>query len=130
MCPKTPKLTVDGVVVDKGNVLLVRRLNPPFRGFWALPGGFVDVGESVERAVVREILEETGLKVRVKKLVGVYSDPGRDPRRHTVSVCFLCQKVSGRLKSGSDSKEVSWFSLKKLPKLAFDHREMIEDAFG
>jgi len=126
----TPTLTVDGIVVDKNRVVLIRRLYPPFRGCWALPGGFVEVGESVEQAVIREVFEESGLKVKVKKLVGVYSNPKRDPRRHTVSACFLCRKVSGKIKAGSDSKEVAWFSLKKLPKLAFDHREMIRDAFG
>lgn len=123
-----PRLTVDGVVVERRRVLLVRRKFPPFRGCWALPGGFVEIGETVECAVVREVFEETGLKVSVKKLVGVYSDPARDPRRHTVSVCFMCRKLGGRLRSGSDSKEVRWFSLDNLPKLAFDHSRILGDA--
>jgi 8-oxo-dGTP diphosphatase len=123
-----PFVTVDGVVLDKGHVVLVRRLNPPFEGCWALPGGFVDLGETVEKAVVREVLEETGLKVRIVRLVGVYSDPKRDPIRHTVSACFLCRKAGGRLKSGSDAGDVKWFPLKNLPKLAFDHGKIIKDA--
>jgi len=125
-----PKLTVDGVVVDDGKIVLIRRRNPPFKGMWALPGGFVDVGETVERAVVREVFEETGLRVKVVRLVGVYSDPKRDPRRHTVSVCFLCRKTGGRLVFGSDAADVHWFSLDCLPKLAFDHGRIIADAVG
>jgi 8-oxo-dGTP diphosphatase len=120
---------VDGVVVDGDRVVLIKRLYPPFAGCWALPGGFVEIGETVECAVVREVFEETGLRVSVKKLVGVYSDPARDPRRHTVSVCFMCRKLGGRLRSGSDSKEVGWFMLGDLPDLSFDHLGMIGDAF-
>ncbi|MDD5111209.1 MAG: NUDIX hydrolase [Candidatus Altiarchaeota archaeon] len=125
---KAPSLTVDGVVVDRGRVVLIKRRFPPFAGSWALPGGFVDAGESVEQAVVREVFEETSLKARVVRLVGVYSKPNRDPRRHTVSVCFLCKRKSGVLNAGSDSKEACWFRLDELPKLAFDHADMIRDA--
>ena len=125
-----PRLTVDGVVVDNGKVVLIRRLNPPFQGLWALPGGFVEVGETVERAAAREVFEETGLRVNAVKLVGVYSDPKRDVLRHTVSVCFLCRKTSGKLASGSDSVDARWFSLDALPKLAFDHEQMVHDAMA
>ena len=125
-----PKVTVDGVVVEGDSIVLIKRLNPPFEGMWALPGGFVDLDETVEEAVVREVEEETGLKVKVDKLVGVYSDPMRDPRRHTISVCFLCGKVGGVLKAGSDSKKAAWFKLDALPKLAFDHKEIVNDAFS
>lgn len=126
--PAGPRVTVDGVVVERSRVVLIRRLNPPFKGSWALPGGFVDLDETVERAVVREVLEETGLKTKVVRLVGVYSNPRRDPRRHTISICFLCSRIGGRLKSGSNSKDVGWFRLDSLPKLAFDHSKIINDA--
>jgi 8-oxo-dGTP diphosphatase len=128
MSVEGPRLTVDGVVLDEGKIVLIRRLFAPFKGCWALPGGFVELGETVERAVVREVFEETGLRVKAVKLVGVYSDPKRDARRHTVSVCFLCRKTGGRLASGSDSAEAKWFSLDCLPTLGFDHKRMVEDA--
>jgi len=123
-----PKPTVDGIVVEDNRVLLVKRLNPPFRGVWALPGGFVETNETVEEAVEREVLEETGLKVKPVKLVGVYSDPKRDPRRHTISTAFLCSRTSGRLKPGTDSGDARWFSLGSLPTLAFDHKKIVADA--
>jgi 8-oxo-dGTP diphosphatase len=125
---KTPKLTVDGVVVKDDSVLLIQRRNPPFQGAWALPGGFVDVGETCEAACVREVLEETGLKVRIKRLVGVYSDPKRDPRGHTVSVVFRCEVVGGKLFGGDDAAAARFFPLSSLPPLAFDHKKIVEDS--
>ena len=87
--PKTPLLTTDCVVRDANSrVLLIRRKNEPFKGAYALPGGFVDIGETVEAACRREVREETGLNVDALRLIGVYSDPGRDPRGHTVSVAY------------------------------------------
>lgn len=126
--PVTPLLTVDGVVVDGGRVLLIRRLNPPFQGLWALPGGFVDVGESCEEAVVREVREETGLDGGILKLVGVYSDPARDPRGHTVSVVYLCEVVGGKLSAADDAADARFFPFDELPGLAFDHAIVVEDA--
>jgi len=125
---KNPKVTVDGVLLERGSVLLIKRKNFPFQGLWALPGGFVDYGETVEVAVVREVFEETGLKFRIKKLVGVYSDPKRDPRGHTIGIAFLCKKTGGILKGGDDAREAKYFNVRKLPKLAFDHRKIIRDA--
>lgn len=126
--PRTPLLTVDGVVVADGSVLLIRRRNPPFAGAYALPGGFVDVGETVEEAVVREVREETGVETEIDRLLGVYSDPARDPRGHTVSVTFLLRPVGGAPRAGDDAAEARYFPLDCLPPLAFDHARILADA--
>jgi len=121
-------LTVDAIIPYQGKIVLIKRLNEPYRGFYALPGGIVEYGERVEDAVLREVEEETGLRGKIHSLVGVYSDPDRDPRGHFVSVCFIVIPKGGELKAGSDAKEVGLFSLDDLPKLAFDHEKMIKDA--
>ncbi len=121
-------LTVDAIIPYKGGIVLIKRKNDPYKGFYALPGGIVEYGERVEEAVVREVLEETGLRCEIKRLIGVYSDPNRDPRGHFVSVCFLMEAVGGELKASSDAEDVKVFNLKNLPKLAFDHEKMIKDA--
>ena len=96
--PETPALTVDAVIVDAARgLVLIRRRNPPFQGSCALPGGFVDIGESCPDACRREAAEETSLTVDVVSLLGVYSAPDRDPRFHTVSAVYLCRPVAGRL---------------------------------
>ncbi len=125
---KTPNLTVDAVIIEDDRIVLVKRKNPPFKGMWALPGGFVDYGEVVEDAVQREAREETGLDVEVSRLSGVYSNPRRDPRGHTVSIVFVCRRVGGVLKASSDAADVGWFPLDDLPDLAFDHRTIIDEA--
>ncbi|OYT54929.1 MAG: ADP-ribose pyrophosphatase [Candidatus Altiarchaeales archaeon ex4484_2] len=122
-----PLLTVDAVILEDNRIVLVRRRNPPFKGMWALPGGFVDYGERVEDAVEREAKEETSLVVEHGKLLGVYSKQDRDPRGHTVSVVFACRRVSGKLKASSDAAEAGWFPLDDLPELAFDHKRIIDD---
>jgi len=119
--------TVDAVIVERGKILLIRRRFEPFKGRWALPGGFVDDNETVEQAVEREALEETGLKVKVKKIIGVYSDPRRD-RRGNITVAFLVKFVGGELGKGDEAEEVKWFKLDELPPLAFDHAKIIKDA--
>ena len=124
---RNPALTVDGVLVQDGNILLIRRGRPPFTGQHALPGGFVDYGETVESAVMREMREETGLLTRVSGLLGVYSDPSRDPRGHTVSVVFIVEMVGGVLQAGDDAAAASWFPLDDLPPLAFDHARIVSD---
>jgi 8-oxo-dGTP diphosphatase len=132
--PATPALTTDCVVFDKsGRVLLIRRKNPPFKGRYALPGGFVDVGETVEDACRRELREETHLKVRKLVLIGVYSKPTRDPRGHTCSVAFLAQIESAQTdgaqaKAGDDAAAVKWICDWRRLKLAFDHAEILSDA--
>lgn len=122
-----PKLTVDAVILDGDSVVLIKRKNEPFKGEWALPGGFVDAGERVEDAVMREALEETSLVVRITGLMGVYSDPGRDPRGHTVSVVFLCEKIGGSLNACDDASAIELFKLEELPVLAFDHNLILKD---
>ncbi len=124
---KNPKLTVDGIVVRENSILLVKRKKEPFKGMWALPGGFVNYGEKVEDAVVREVKEETGLDTEIERLFGVYSDPDRDPRGHTVSIVFILREVGGRLEGGDDASEAKFFPLNNLPELAFDHSKIISD---
>ncbi|AHF80012.1 NUDIX domain-containing protein [Thermococcus paralvinellae] len=122
-------LTVDLVIVYKNGVVLIKRRHEPFKDHWALPGGFVDYGERVEDAAIREAKEETGLDVELIKLIGVYSDPNRDPRGHTVTTAFLA-KGYGDLKGGDDAKEAKVFSFDEIKslKLAFDHAKIMEDA--
>jgi 8-oxo-dGTP diphosphatase len=123
-----PALTVDAVWVSRGRILLVRRGRPPFRGHWALPGGFVEVGETVEEAAVRELVEETGVKPSGLKLFGVYSRPGRDPRGPTVTVVFQMRGRPGRPTGGSDAREAQWVPLAEAHSLAFDHDQIVADA--
>lgn len=124
-----PALTVDAVLLKGREVLLIRRAREPFRGAWALPGGFVDVGERTEDAARRELVEETGLRGDIVDLLGVWSDPARDPRGHTVSVVYVC-KVGGivDVAAGDDAAEARWFPLDALPALAFDHADILAAA--
>jgi 8-oxo-dGTP diphosphatase len=127
--PKTPLLTTDCVVVDaKGRVLLVRRGHPPFKGKYALPGGFVDVGETVEDACRRELKEETGVKAGRLELLGVYSDPKRDPRGHTCSVVLLTRIARAIPKAGDDAAAAEWVEDWSKLDLAFDHAKILSDA--
>lgn len=125
---KSPILAVDAVIqLEDGRVVLIRRKNPPFEGWWALPGGLCEIGETVEETLRREVEEETGLKVEPVKLIGVFSDPNRDPRGHTVSVAFYTCIVGGQLHAGSDAAGVNAF--RELPRqLAFDHSQILEAA--
>lgn len=127
--PKTPLLTVDCIILDaKGRILLIERKNPPFQGLPALPGGFVDIGETVEDACRREVLEEVGIKVRKLRLVGVYSAPDRDPRGHTCSVAFLAHVGRVSPKAGDDAAAAFWALDWRKLKFAFDHKTIIKDA--
>ncbi|MBP2030269.1 8-oxo-dGTP diphosphatase [Methanohalophilus levihalophilus] len=127
MEPITPKLTVDAVIVLNRELVLIRRKNEPYKGGYALPGGFVEIGETTEEAVKREAKEETGLSIKIIDLVGVYSDPSRDPRGHTVSIVYLATG-EGTPKADTDAEDVRLFSLENLPELAFDHEKIIRDA--
>jgi 8-oxo-dGTP diphosphatase len=124
---KTPLLAADAVILFAGGIVLIKRNNPPFAGCYALPGGFVEVGETVEAAAVREAREETGLSIELMALVGIYSDPARDPRGHVVSAAFLA-RGKGELSAGSDAASARVFPLQSLPPLAFDHEKIISDA--
>ena len=121
-----PRLTVDAVVFnDRGEVLLIKRRNPP-RG-WALPGGFVDVGETLETAVARELAEETGLRARSVRQFHTYSDPARDPRHHTVSTVFRVE-ADGTPTAGDDAVDAAFFPPDALPEpVVFDHARIILD---
>jgi 8-oxo-dGTP diphosphatase len=124
--PRTPALCVDCVVIDaRGWLLLVRRRNPPFKGQHALPGGFVDIGETVEDACRRELKEETGVSAGRLRLIGVYSDPRRDPRGHSCSVAFLARVGRARAKAGDDAAAAEWVEHWSQAPLAFDHAKIV-----
>jgi ADP-ribose pyrophosphatase YjhB (NUDIX family) len=122
---RNPVPAVDIIIRQMGGIVLVRRKNPP-EG-WALPGGFVDYGETLEDAAMREAKEETGLNVKLIRQFHSYSDPNRDPRRHVITTVFLAE-ASGQAAAGDDAAEIGVFSAVKLPdKMAFDHRQILED---
>lgn len=118
---RKPYVAVDLVLLRKdGSFVLVKRAFEPYRGYWALPGGMAEYGKSLEESAAREAKEETGLDVKVERVLEVFSSPERDPRGHVVSVCFLAREVGGELKAGSDAQDVKAF--REAPdKIAFDH---------
>ena len=128
MIYKTPKITVDGIIKKGNEILLIKRRNIPFKNSWALPGGYLEYNEKTEDAVIREIFEETGLFTEIINLIGVYSDPKRDPRDHTVSIIYELSIIKGKLESGDDATDVNFFNLNNLPdNLSFDHKKVIKD---
>jgi ADP-ribose pyrophosphatase YjhB (NUDIX family) len=125
---KNPIPTVDIIIQAAGGIMLIKRKNPPHG--WAIPGGFIDYGESAEHAAVREAEEETALKIRNLKLFNVYSAPDRDPRFHTISTVFTAE-ADGNPLAGDDASDVGVFSRDSLPSaLAFDHAEILADFFS
>ena len=120
-----PAVTVDGLVLVDRKLVVIRRGNEPFRGMPALPGGFVELGETTLEAVVREVREETGLETKVLRLVGVFSDPGRDPRGHTVTIAYALEAIGGRPKAGSDAAAIVLVNPDDPPRMAFDHNEIV-----
>ena len=126
---RRPALTVDGILFKDDSILLVKRKYKPFQGAWAIPGGFVEYGEKTEDAVLREVFEETNMRTKIHSLIGVYSDPHRDPRGHTITVVYLIDYKDGELHAGDDASSVKFFKMNELPALAFDHAVIIKDAF-
>ena len=127
--PVTPLLTADIIIEltenNKTQIILIERLNPPFG--WAIPGGFVDVGESVESAAIREAKEETGLDVKLQCLLGCYSDPQRDPRFHTASLVYIAS-ADGIPVAGDDAKTTRLYDIDAIDvPLAFDHQQILDD---
>ena len=129
-----PAVTADCVVVtseDEPRVLLIERGNPPYKGHWAIPGGFLNMDETTEQCAIRELEEETGLKIDKVCQIGAYSKVDRDPRGRTISVAYLAVvdqplEVSGQ----DDAAKAKWFSIHALPPLAFDHDEIMADAIA
>ncbi len=123
---RQPKLAVDCIILVDGRVLLIHRRNPPHG--WALPGGFVEYGETVEDAVRREMKEETGLDLQDLRQFRVYSDPGRDPRGHTVSVVFAARGI-GKPEAGDDADRYRLMDLNDIPEAesVFDHAQILKD---
>ncbi len=128
---KGPSLTVDCIVFDeKDRLLLIRRKNDPFKGHYALPGGFVDVGETVEAAAARELKEETAVEAGALRLVNIYSDPKRDPREHTASAAYLVETFSGTPEAGDDAAAAEFVAGWQRERLAFDHDRIVADAWA
>jgi len=124
----SPALAADCVIFHQGAVVLVKRKYEPYKGCYALPGGGVELGETVEQACIREMREETGLEISNLRLIGVYSDPDRDPRGHVVSIAFVAEADISGLQAGSDAAEVEIVNDWKDRDLAFDHDRIIRDA--
>jgi ADP-ribose pyrophosphatase YjhB (NUDIX family) len=123
-----PFPTADLIIEYNRGIVLIKRKNPP-EG-WALPGGFVEYGESLEAAAVREAKEETGLDVELLRQFHAYSDPKRDPRHHTITIVFIAT-AKGKASAGDDAKEIGVFSKDTLPEqIAFDHRDIINDYYS
>ena len=128
---KIPSLTVDIFIFnDNHEFILIQRKNDPFKEYWALPGGFVDYGETTEDAAIREAKEETSIDVELIDLLNVYSEPDRDPRRHTVSVTYLARGNFDDANADDDAKDIGVYSFDDLKKLniAFDHMTILNDA--
>ncbi len=126
---KNPIPTVDAIIQKSSSILLVKRKKDPYKNQFALPGGFVNEGETIEEAIKREVYEETSLEVHPIDILGVYSDPTRDPRGHMMTVVFIVLMIRGTPTAGDDAKDISWIPIEKLNdiKIAFDHKLVIHD---
>ncbi len=131
--PITPLLTVDVVIkMPDEKIILIKRKNPPFQDQYALPGGFVEIGETTEEACIRETFEETNIHIKIIRLTGVYSDPERDPRGHTVTISYLCKPLTLNEKpmAKTDAMDLELVPIKNIEsmELAFDHKKIIIDS--
>ena len=126
---KNPIPTVDAIIQKSSSILLVKRKKEPYKNQFALPGGFVNEGETIEEAIEREVYEETSLKIHPIDILGVYSDPTRDPRGHMMTVVFIVLIIKGIATAGDDAKEISWIPIEKINeiKIAFDHKFVLRD---
>ncbi len=125
---RNPVPTVDIIIETKGGILLIKRKNPPFG--WAIPGGFVDYGESFETAAAREAKEECSVQLTALRQFHTYSEPGRDPRLHTATTVFIA-RAEGTPQAADDAAEIGLFTRDTLPReIAFDHRQILEDYFS
>ncbi len=124
---KSPSVAADSILIRDGKLLLVRRKNEPYRGYYALPGGILDEWETLEQCALRELMEETGINGRIRSLLGVYSDPDRDPRVRMVSAAYVVDYVDGEPRAGDDASSALFFPAGELPELAFDHDRVVED---
>lgn len=129
---RNPIPTIDAIITEESNnnlVLLIKRKNDPFKDQFALPGGYINDGEKVEDAVRREAEEELSVKVEPIDILGVYSDPNRDPRGHIMSTAFICKIINGELKANDDAADLLWVEINNLENLtlAFDHLKILAD---
>ncbi len=124
-----PIPVVDALIEKEVKIILIKRNTEPFKGLWAIPGGHLELGETVEDGTIREAFEETGLKIKLKQILGVYSDPKRHPGKHTVATVFVGEIVEGELNAGSDAADAKWVSIDKIDfnNLAFDHGKILQD---
>lgn len=125
-------MTADCVVFSREetglSVLLIERVNEPFKGCWAFPGGFMDMDEDAEACAIRELKEETGLEIRSMKQVGAFTEVNRDPRGRTVSIAYYAMVVKSEVKASDDAAQARWFPIDSVPPLAFDHEEILRMA--
>jgi 8-oxo-dGTP diphosphatase len=124
-----PMITVDVIAItERGKILLVKRRNGPFKGYWAIPGGFMEIREKIHKAALRELKEETGLSVLKLSFFGYYDAPDRDPRGRSVTfVYYAVLKQEKPVKALSDAREAFWFDGGSLPRMAFDHKKILRD---
>jgi 8-oxo-dGTP diphosphatase len=122
---KNRRIAIDALIIRDNKILLVKRAVEPFKDFWALPGGGIDFDETAEEALQHEVLEETGLKLLSAKFIHIYTDPARDPKQ-VITLSYYTE-TEGEPKAGDDAKEYKWFDVNNVPKLGFDHNQIIND---
>jgi 8-oxo-dGTP diphosphatase len=126
--PTKVLISADFVLVHEHSILLIKRLNPPYKDLYALPGGFVEPNETFVEAAHRELFEETGTKSIFSMFVGMYDQPDRDPRGRVVTAAYIGFTDSNQFTAGDDAKSAAWHSIDELPELAFDHAHIVRDA--